>query len=425
MALLTLLWLLCVATTRATFTLSDLQYPMPTCTVRGTGVTNSFGQLTLQPDLLGRQLTLGLALDPSQSSCRFCAYSPAFCTTPYGNSSSLHLARDTSFNVKLMTLTPQNATLVANFRLPQGVTQLGVDATSLLPYDKRDDASLCGNHYRLVVLLLITAEAPALRDFLAIAGDDQTMASVPCSADVGLSQSDLSCRLAPRFFYLDVALSNCIRSLPATASPPAPTQSYSIVYWRAHPEAWPPLTPSLCDETWPSLLERLHPEDYLCDTQNALYIRPLPFYDAAMTAIATWLNAGGATADGDVLWLLDTLERHCGASQTGTVSLEQTILANASARLRARLQSPSDVDCEALTPSRDIALPYYVAHFDEWQMHAFKYVVYFDEAMPIKSALLLSLIIIAALLATLLMVGAGCRLFLRHRRELKAYARVV
>lgn len=414
-----MLWLLllvrlghCAATVG---TLVDLQYDVPECQVRNQTLLNAFGGLTLSYDLMGRTLQLQLWMDPRQQSCRLCAISPDYC-----NASEPALAPDTSYNLRIVSLRDSGAIYASQFSL-QGL-QWETDA--VLPWQSdTDPTTLCGQRYKLHLSFLLHVQHPLERDMPAVAqfarGD-----WVNCSG------AELSCRLAPRYPIVDLHVDNCLRTI---ATPPKDYDSHSPLFWRLNPRLWPTNPLTLCGEPLDRLLQRLRPEDWLCDPLNALYVKPLPWYELAMELTVAWLDgclahqetslvvdtSGNNTnntrvttqsayacawLDDETLRALDALERTCPQRQLD-VAMEETVLANLTVQLRDRRPAHHDAECAQLPASHDVMLPYYARHLGDWQLWTFQYLVYFDENQQWRAGLLVALWTLAGLAALTALVG--------------------
>jgi len=402
------------------YALSDIQYPTPLCSSKGTLVVNSFGHVLLDNDLMGSQLQLQVQVDPSQSSCRFCRISPTYCTTPYGNASNLHMAYDTSYNFRLITLDGENRTLTS-----LSVASLPSNGAALT---LERHTQICGETYRIILLLMMTAEAPLVRDFLLIARDTSLLLipSLPCSTDP--SQADLSCRVADAYFYLDYRVENCVSSSPSSTSlPPAGGKTFVYYYYQVIVRGEPFLMDkdlTLCREGWISIYRRVYLERY-CDADNRVYIAMKPWYRAALYAIAAWSNGRRDTS----VWLaLETLEKYCVARE---------VVLDLFHNLSLLVGEPSDkslsedwallcnwsVENTSFHIHENVTLPFYYYHYRDWYFENFKYLVYYDAQMPLKSGLIVAFLTLCAVFS----MGAGIytvAFIIRTRLQYKDYQSV-
>lgn len=401
-------------------TLVDLQYDVPECQVRNQTLTNAFGGITLSYDLMGRALQLQLWMDPRQQSCRLCAISAQYC-----NASEAALSPDTSYNLRVVSLRSNGAVYASQFSL-QG---LSYATDAVLPWQGDTEVAeldgLCGHHFRLHLSFILHLQQPLERDVPAVAqfarGD-----WVNCSG------AELSCRLAPRYPTIDVNVDNCLRT---HSFPAIEYDTHSPLFWRLNPTLWPTNPLRLCGESLRSLFERLRPEDWLCDPVNALYVKPLPWYELAMETTVAWLdgclsqqptqtqgpdqndNQTRVTIQASTTyqceWIdsvtiraLDVLERTCSQRELD-VALEETVLYNLTVELRDRRLVHHDAECARLQPSQNVTLPYYARHLQDWQLWSFQYLVYFDADQPWRAALLVAMWTIAGLAAVTALVGVA------------------
>lgn len=398
-------------------TLVDLQYDVPECQVRNRTLTNAFGGITLSYDLMGRALQLQLWMDPRQQSCRLCAIAEQYC-----NASEPALSPDTSYNLRVVSLRSNGAVYASQFAI-QG---LQYETDAVLPWQGDTEAAqldgLCGHFFRLHLSFILHLQQPLERDVPAVAqfarGDW-----------VGCGGAELSCRLAPRYPTINVSVDNCLRT---HSSAPTEYDSHSPLFWRLNAPLWPTNPLRLCGESLQELFERLRPEDWLCDPVNALYVKPLPWYELAMEMGVAWLDGclgqqptqttqGGDANDNNtrftihasyactwmdtaVIRALDVLERTCSQRQPD-VALEETVLYNLTVELRDRRPVHHDAECARLQPSQNVTLPYYARHLQDWQLWSFQYLVYFDADQPWRAGLLVAMWTIAGLSAVTAVVG--------------------
>lgn len=410
--LLLLLVVVAMTTTSATmYQLADIMYSVPTCEVgsAGTILQNSFGQLYLKNSLVGSRLYLTVAPDASQTSCRFCDRL-GYCTQSLGNESALHLAYDTRYNIRVVSVDqpgayvslsiavpPSNNTTPTSESLAQSVTIEGAQLG--LP-------QLCGQKRRLVVMLFMTTEAPVVRDFLVTAWDPSSWDSIPCSA--APTGADLACTVAPAYYVLDYEVTNCADwvaptplAVPTTTNP-GPT--YVNYYYEAvamHADgALPQLR--ICGESWLSLYTRCRLETY-CDADNVLFIGMKPWYQAVLYATAAWQNG---RRDEAVWQALQELEQYCEARDM-VLDLFVNMSLSLAPSDTATLQSDWAVLCDWASQNNEslvhtnITLPFYFYHHTDWYFDTFKHVIYYnDPQMPLKSALLVAFASLAALFIT-------------------------
>jgi hypothetical protein len=428
MLLLVLLTLLaCAAATTTWLSLSDLQYTAPVCSIPGRGaqgaalsLLNSFGQLGLSNDLMGAQLRLTLALDPLQRSCRFCTQQQSYCTQTYGTANSttgLHLADDTSYNVRVISLADDN-TASQSLLLPVG--QLAVSVAT--------PGQRCGAQLSLVVQAILTAEAPTHRDFLVQARDPDAPLLVNCSQTL----SDLSCRLAPAFYRVAYRVDNCVASQQGSSPlPPVPARPHSYVqqYYEAVAmrddetrDALRALT--LCGESWLALFERARLEIY-CDAQQAVFVALKPWYRAALVTAAAWRSGRRDLA---VWQALEQLERLCVVRDEPLEYLSNWTIALA--RDLAPLPT-EDGDwatlCEWAQQAAprgplvelhtNVTLPWYWTHETDWYFAPFLYVIYYNDPwMGVKAAALVALFVLSG---AVVITGLCYVVFViwRHQRQ--------
>lgn len=389
-----------------TYPLSDIQYAAPVCIVNNFfALVNSFGAVTLDNTLLPRALQLTVRPDASQRSCRFCAVSSAYCTTPFGanapNETALHLAYDTSYNIKLISRDARGNTVAFTIALPRGTNAVSIDGELLAAYAARGGAQgtgaadLCGKTYRLTLLAIMRTEAPAPRDFLVVARDAAAPLALPCSADP--TRADISCRVAPAYYYLDYAVQNCLSGGDgAAAAPPALLSHHSLYYYyyeavaMRNSDALPALV--MCGESWESIYARARLELY-CGGDVELYVTLLPWYSTALVTMAAWQNG---RRDAPLWAALEVLEQYCAVR-------DLLVLGDLWANTSAAMLDPASewlveraVLCEwaALAAqesntsagTQNVTLPFYYYNSRAWYFRAFLYMFYFDAAMPAKSA---------------------------------------
>lgn len=378
--------------------ITDLQYTTPTCTIDNRIIYNSFGNVIIKNNLMARGLQFELNLDFTQYSCRLCEISSNYCTLPYSNDTNLSPSQDTSYNFKLVSLTNHNATYTTLYSLKQSQTSLTIN--NLIPYDSQSmiDGDFCGKEYRFILFLILSIESPINRDIFTIV-QQKYSDIIPCNDANG--QSDLSCRIAPEYYYLSYIANNCLSSYKDSSEIYNDT-TYSPLYWHDHREDWPIDRPLLCQEDWSLLMDRIKPEYYYCNRRMALYIKPMPWYDTAMEVMTAFFNHRGM--DNQILQTLDTLEAYCDQRDlTGSLSLEESILYNMTILLRNRhVQVHSDECYPFITYFDDIELPFYANHYNDWEMKLLKYIIYFDYDMPLKSILLLSFIIFSIVIVSII-----------------------
>lgn len=409
-----LLLLLCSLTMGAVvYELGDVMYAVPNC-VPGPVTDrlfrpNSFGQLLLDNSLLGSQLRFTVVPDPGQVSCRFCQRLN-LCSQTFGNTSDLHLTYDTRYNIRIVSVD----------QLPDSVVGLSVavpqppspeaEAIVWVSGEQLGLAQLCGQRRRLVVMLYMTAEAPAVRDFQVQAWDPATLATVPCST--APTMADLTCRTTAQYYVLDYTATNCLDDgAPLVLTPPSATEvSYVGYYYEAVAMSAPEALPSLrlCGETWLSLYQRCRLEVY-CDADQALFIALKPWYQAALYATAAWQNGRRDSA----LWqALEELEQYCEARDLVLdllVNLSQTLAPSphqreAEAADWALLCEWARVETNQSHVTDNVTLPFYFYHHRDWYFDTFRHIVYYnDPQMAVKSALLVTLAVVSltvVLLAT-------------------------
>jgi hypothetical protein len=385
------------------YPLSDIQYPVPTCNpAAGLSTVNNFGSLLVENDLLATQLQLHVLPDSSQSSCRFCRISPSYCNTPFGNGTNLHLAYDTSYNMRVITLDAQNLTLTSlSIAVPPPSSSLVLER----PYQ------ICGNTYRLVLMVIMEAEAPLVRDFLLIARDSSTSATLPCS--IQPSQADITCSITRNYFYLDYQVSNCVSSGLQGRISPQSDHSFVHYYYEAIVRGDSSiLQGNLCGESWLSIYRRAGLEKY-CDPDNMVYIEMKPWYRAALQAIAAWANGRRDTP----VWLvLEGLEKYCLGREVVLDLFHNMTLLLGDADNRD-VEADWALLCEGsiVENHANITLPFYFYHYREWYFESFRFLIYYDEWMPAKSVLLVAFIILSGLVIsgaislTTVLVGRSLR----------------
>lgn len=382
-----------------TLELSDLQYAVPSCQLTGRGANggnlsllNSFGQLKLSNNLPGDQLEIQLLLDSTQRSCRFCSQQASYCSQAMED---LHLATDTTYNLRLMALSETGSAVSQSFSLATGTPSIVFSVPALE----------CGRRLRLVFTLVVQSEVPTQRHFLLIARDPLRPRQIACSQTI----SDLSCRQAPLYFTVDYTVNNCIASVagssPLPPKPQSPGLSYVHYYYEAvamndsvQRRALEAL--SLCGESWLSLYERAHLSLY-CDQDQSLFVALKPWYQAALYTTAHWLSGRR-----DVQVTLERLEALCEARDEAL-----PYLFNLSKSLQHGA-APEALDwltlCEWTTLGEPNAAahevnatlpPYFMRQWD-WYFSPFMYVIYFNDPwMGAKSAALLSLIVVTGVVA--------------------------
>jgi hypothetical protein len=404
--------------------ISDLQYSVPTCTVNGNVLNNAFGSVTIGNNLLADGIEFTFHLDYTQHSCRLCDISNAYCDESFANESNLYPSQDTTYNFKLISLTDQNLTFSTVYVLEKGQKSLTVH--NLIPYlSNQHDGILCGKAYRFVLFLTLHIESPINRDILTFIGQERNN-TVSCS---NYSMADLSCRLLQNYNYIDYTVENCVNSHSGGDGKVKQTRkAYSPLYWYKNRATWPPYTPLLCREDWSSLMDRIKPQYFACSRRLALYIKLMPWYEAALETMTAFFNNDGL--DDDILSALDALEAHCHERDSGLLTLSESIFYNMTLAFRDRLSASSPTppppppppalsledECDSIPMSGDdeIELPYYVENHDGWEMTLFKYIIYFDYNMPWLSIILLSFIVLSSvafiiiILATIVMSIIPC-----------------
>lgn len=403
--------------------LADLQYNVSQCQINNMTLTNSFGRLLLTSDLLGQSLTLQIALNRSQSSCRLCAINSQYCNQSFGT--ALELTQTTSYNVRIMTLSgASNFTVTRIYKLLPTLPTLMLSVRTLFPFNVGlGPQTLCGSRVRLIVLLLLSSEVEHTeRDFLVIA-NDPTSPRIAC--DPQAPASGLSCRLMQQFPFIEYQFQNCIVDRPQShQNSVAPDATiHSILYWQTHREEWPFLLPSFCNESWSTLWDRAAPQNYLCSATTALYIKPLPWYETALEACTAWFNGRGQL-DPILLQTLDTLENYCTARQSDHLHMEDSLLVNLTRQLRERHLPASEQECDGLeTITSNVTLPYFAEHFYDWQLQLFQYMFSLDSMQPIKVILLFTLISVVVLVSLFALVVTLAHLYHRHV-EYNTYGRI-
>lgn len=388
-------WLGCCGA--STITLVDLQYTYPYCNSGPNTPLNALGELQLQLDLLGRWLRLTVQPRQTADSCRLCALNSTLCNTSFSQlGSALHLNTGAGYNVRLYWLTTPVQTTSYDVDPVTGVLTLAPGA--LLTAAPQYPDQVCGNQYRFVALALLTSEAPVRNFYVTLAVQDGAQETVPC--DPNATSQGLSCRIAARFPVLELNATNCLA--PQTQPPRAPVSTiHSLLYWQRNRDQWPQAPmPRLCGEDWASIWDRAAPQNYLCNADLALYIKPLPWYEAALEVSVALLNQEGAL-DAEVAWALDVLENYCGARQSGLLTLEDSLLYNVTVALRARHLLSLEQECDGLQIERSEALwPYYAQHYYEWQLQAFQYMFQLDASLPTKVVLLITGVVATFVLCT-------------------------
>ncbi len=415
------LFLCCCACRGIAITLSDLQYPVPLCPVSTPAPTNSFGQFRFAVDLLGHALTLTAELDPSQVSCRLCAINAAHCNSSL---TGLHVTQGTGYNIRVIALNGAgNTTTTRSYALEPGVTTVSLGVRAVFPFGIAQ--TLCGSRYRVVVLLLLSSEQPVERDFLAIVAD---AASPFVRCDPRAPPQGLSCRLATRFPYIELSFQNCVLNDTRSHQNDDPPDDdllasiHSTLYWHQNRDLWPLRVPTLCDESWAVVWDRTAPQNYMCSQTAALYIKPMPWYEAALEAGTAYFNGHGRL-DPVLLQTLDTLELYCEARQSGRLTLEDSLLVNLTAVLRERHLPPSDEECEGMALTSNVTLPYFAEHFYDWQLQLFQYMFQLDSMLAVKTALLITAFTVVLVSCMLLAVATLAYLYHKHV-ENNQYGRV-
>lgn len=366
---------------------------------------------------MGTQLLLALALDPTQRSCRFCAQRASYCEQALED---LHLATDTSYNVRLMAMLASD-TIGGSVAVQSLSLQVGQQQAVLLP-----DGVLCGMRLTLVLTLVLQSEVPAQRHFVVIARDPLHPRQIACSPDM----TEISCRQATAYFVVDYQVDNCVASVTgrsALPDPPPPLdqqRSYVHYYYRALVSTEDVSLRSqmqqlsLCGESWLQLYENSHLPLY-CDADQALFVALKPWHQAALYTTAHWLSGQRDTE------IYTSLERLASVCEVRHDPLPY--LSNLSALAMARGVPEEALDwlmlCEWATTNRaqvvtevNVTLPTYFYRQWEWYFSPFVYVIYFNDAwMGAKSAALVALIVLtgvvalAALAFTLKLIGRTLR----------------
>lgn len=391
--------------------ISDLQYSVPTCTVNGNTLNNVFGSVTIGNNLLADGIEFVFHLDYNQHSCRLCDISNAYCGETFSNESNLYPSQDTSYNFKLISLTDRNLTYSTVYVLEKGQKSLTVN--NLIPYlANQHDGIFCGKAYRFVIFLTLHIESPVNRDILTFIGQEKNN-TVSCS---NRSMADLSCRLLQNYNYIDYTVNNCVNSHISGEIVKRTRKAYPPLYWYKNRATWPRHTPLLCREDWSSLMDRIKPQNFACSRRLALYIKLMPWYEAALETMTAFFNNDGL--DDDILSALDALEAHCHERESGLLTLSESIFYNMTLAFRDRLSTTPlllEDECGDLPVDEDaIELPYYVENHDGWEMTLFKYIIYFDYNMPWSSIILLSFIVLSSvafiiiILATIVMSILPC-----------------
>lgn len=388
----------------------DLQYRTPTCYIgENQALLNSFGELTIMNNLMAKNIEFAIQLDYNQESCRLCDISSDYCSLRFGNETNLYLSQDTSYNFKLISLTSQNTTFNTLYSLNK--TQKSLITNNLIPYNQEHsrrtgDDSLCGNEYRFVLFLILFIKSPIDRDI--ITSVKQSHHSIRCRDFNG--QTDLSCQIAPQYYYVTYHVNNCLSPL----SDPIQIQNktrYSPLYWHYHRDVWPRERPSLCQEDWIHLMDRMSIQNFVCNPKLALYIKLMPWYETALEVMTAFFNNQQNGITKDLLEALDLLEMHCHQQDSNQLPLEETIFYNITLKLRNQhdlmINDGREEDCQYYNMNNtasQIALPYYVEHADGWEMKLFKLVLYFDSDMTWKSIVLLTFIILSTIITTFIII---------------------
>jgi hypothetical protein len=407
LSLLLLLLLTQTGAMPATLALSDLQYAVAQCKIASRGAAgnafsllNHFGNATLDNNLLGTQLRLTFALDPQQRSCRLCTVQQSYCQASFGPANStdrLHLASDTSYNVRVVSLGDDDSSAVSHsLLLPPGQNAL----TLAVPGQR------CGQPLQLVVQAILTVESPAQRDIFVQAREPAHQLLRNCSQTL----SDLACRLAPQFYYVAYRVQNCVASQRGSAPLPpvlVTQRSYTHQYYEAvamrDTETRDALRAlSLCGESWLALYERARLEIY-CDADQALFVAPKPWYRAALATTAAWRSG---RRDMAVALALEQLERLC-------VARDEVLpyIVNWSAALLTPLPDDSGdwatlcewsraVDGPPVELHTNVTLPWYWARRADWYFAPFVYVIYYNDPwMGVKAGALVALFVVSGAVA--------------------------
>jgi hypothetical protein len=261
-------------------------------------------------------------------------------------------------------------------------------------------------------------ESPLNRDFLLI-GSDQSGDALPCDHS-GIA--DISCIIAPSFFYIEYPVTNCLlENTVVSSSTRKEEEKHLPLYYFYKSSSLIPVNQQLCGESWSSIYHRTRP--YLwCDEKLQLYIREKPWYETALLATAAYMN-GRRDA---LLWLtLETLERTCSSRETA-IPLEETIFFNMSEGLRVKNPTYSmDSICEWLMDDENliynITLPVYLEHEDQWYFKLFQYIVIADENMRLVSILLF---ILPFIILTIILIALSITIYHVYRKRNYNYQRV-
>jgi hypothetical protein len=427
LVLLLLLWSVSCTTE---YPLSDIQFPVPTCEVREIWtVENNFGSLQLSNTALPEGLTVSVTPDSSQRSCRFCTQSMLGCFTPFDRNHTddenvLHLAYDTTFNIRIMTLDAQNHTSTVLVALPEtlALDPVAIDCTHF----GSNGCPLCGQTLRLIVNVIMRSESPYVRDFVLVARQWNTQ-FINCSSDP--TQADLSCRVAPRYFYLQYPVVNCLTSGPV---PPLAAASlhHSFYYYYyeavAMGNAEVLANATLCGESWLSIYTRSRLYIY-CNADVSRYLTLLPWYSSALVTIAAWTNGRRDTA----IWIaLHQLEQYCALrdlpipywlnvsvplnDQRSNWQLDQTTLCEW-------------VQLENINTLGNVTLPLYYTYAESnaWFFQPFRMWLYFnDPVMQTKSILLITFFIVSGLIALGFIGGTVYVMWRQRESALNAYSRL-
>jgi hypothetical protein len=253
----------------------------------------------------------------------------------------------------------------------------------------------------MVVLVYMTAEAPAVRDFLVTAWDPSTGATMACSADAAMA--DVSCRVAPTYHVVEYAVTNCLDAADTLPPQTLPTSviSYVTHYYEAVARQSPDAALAaltLCGETWLSLYRRARLELY-CDADQVLFIAVKPWYRAALYATAAWLSG---RRDEPVWRALQQLEQYCEARD-----MVLDLFVNVSAELEPLDDATEALDWQVLCDwaqqsnesqvTHNVTLPFYFYHHSDWYFAAFRSIIYYNDAkMPVKASLIVSLVSVCA-----------------------------
>jgi hypothetical protein len=396
-----------------TLLLGDIQYAVPRCDMAGIGLRNSYASLLIGNDLMGERLSFSVAMPQQFFSCRLCEISPSYCTTPNNSTKSgLRLATDTQYNFKVITLPSNNGTPTST-----GYSLVGGGGGTTPTISIQRDG-MCGNTHQMVIQVIISIDRPIERDFWLVAYQLEHPQSIPCITG-GLS--DLSCRTAGTYYFVQYDMKNCLSMGEAVAAD-FPTTHFTPMYYYYEAVVMGNVgilgdsSATLCGETWLSIYERARLHEY-CNFYNPLYVKPKAWYEAALLITSAWLNGNRGV---DVFVGLEALESTCSRREA-EVLYEETIFTNITQWLEEEDPTYDKVAvCEWInmaglnTQQSNITLPFFATHnVREGFLALFLYLVEPNDEMPIYASLLFTLPFFIVFLSLVIFVATLYHIYCR------------